>query len=294
MEAGERMTAEEGILHRSPRADSWLGAGLILMGLGLAANSLLGPLVAGRVEYPLSRTLVNQTVGLEAVSLVLVAPLCVVAGILCLRRHPAAAVFALGPSLYVAYVLPQYVVGPDYLAFRRIVLVHLVLFVLGWILAVRAWTTCDPAELRRATRGREAVIGGALLLLAAFVVVRYLPGLVGAWSGEPIPPESRDDPAMFWTIFLLDVGVVVPATLAAAGGILAEPSDWARKAALAILGWFALVGLAVGAMGLAMYLDGDPNAQPGTVVLLGAVGLVSAALGLWAYQPLIRGGEGMA
>ncbi len=288
------MTGDEGISRRSPGSDGWLGGGMILAGLGLAANSLLGPLVAGRVEYPLSRTLVNQTVGLEAVSLVLVAPLCVAAGILCLRRHPGAAVFALSPSLYVAYILPQYVVGPDYLAFRRIVLLHLVLFVLGWVLAVRAWTTCDPAEVRRATRGREAVIGGALLLLAAFVVVRYLPGVLGAWSGEPIPSESRDDPAMFWTIVLLDLGVVVPATLAAAAGILSEPSVWARKAALGILGWFALVGLAVGAMGVAMYLDGDPNAEPGTVALLGAVGLVSGALGLWAHQPLLRRGEGMA
>ena len=54
---------------RLPRhVDHQLGAGLIALGAGLAVNSLHGPFVFGIVDYPLSETLRNQTIGLDAVS----------------------------------------------------------------------------------------------------------------------------------------------------------------------------------------------------------------------------------
>jgi hypothetical protein len=45
---------------------------LAALAVGLAVNSILGPLGLGVVTYPFSATLVNQTVGLEAVSLLVV------------------------------------------------------------------------------------------------------------------------------------------------------------------------------------------------------------------------------
>jgi hypothetical protein len=72
------------------RVDHWLGAGLIALGAGLAVNSVLGPLAFGIVDYPLSETLRNQTLGVEAVSLLVVAPLSVVIGVLARRGHRAA------------------------------------------------------------------------------------------------------------------------------------------------------------------------------------------------------------
>lgn len=267
--------------------DGALGGGMVLMGLALALNSLLGPLFQGPVEYPLSRTLLNQTVGLDAVSLLVAAPVSVGAGILAFRGHRAAPTLALAPSAYVVYMFAQYVVGPDYSSFPRILPFHLALFVLGEVNAVRAWVGAEPSFLaRRSSRSRDRILAAALLLLATFVVLRYLPGLVGSWSGEPIPVESREDPAMFWTIFLLDLGVVLPAAVVTAAALWAGAPRWARKAGLGLLGWFALVGVAVGAMGVAMYLDGDPNAAPDTVALMGTTGLLTAALALWAYRPL--------
>ena len=272
--------------------DGALGVGMIVLGLGLALTSLLGPLAGRAIEYPLSRTLTSQTLGLEAVSLLVAAPLAVAAGALALRRHPAAPVLALAPALYSVYMLAQYVVGPDYVRLSRAVPFHLGLFVLAEVMAVRAWRTTDPELLaRRGSPSRDLLLAAALLLLSLFVFLRYLPALTGAWSGEPIPAEARDDPAMFWTIFLLDLGVAVPASVAAAAALLRTAPPWARKAAYGLVGWFALVGVAVGAMGVAMYLDADPNATVGSVALLGTTGLLTAAFALWAHRPLFGGPE---
>jgi hypothetical protein len=66
-----------------------LGAGFIALGIGLAVNSLIGPFAFGIVDYPLSETLHNQTIGLDAASLLLVAPVSLAIGIMVQRGHPA-------------------------------------------------------------------------------------------------------------------------------------------------------------------------------------------------------------
>jgi hypothetical protein len=60
------------------RAQAPLAAGLVGIALGLAAVALLGPLATGLVSYRVSETLRDQTIGLDAVSLFVVAPLSVV------------------------------------------------------------------------------------------------------------------------------------------------------------------------------------------------------------------------
>lgn len=278
IEASDRRRAE----------DAGLGLGLVLLGCALATNSLLGPLAAGVIEYPLSRTLLNQTLGLEAVSLILVAPTAVSAGLLVLRGHPAGPVLGLAPSLYAVYMLAQYVVGPDYLRYPGVLTFHMGLFILSELVAVRAWIATDAATIPELPRRRQKLLGTLLLLLAGFVLFRYLPGLVGSFDGEPIPVDSREDPAMYWSIFLLDVGIVVPATVAAGLSLRRRGAAWARKASYAVVGWFALVGTSVAAMGVAMVLDGDPNASSSTVAVFGTVAVASLALALWTYRPLLR------
>ena len=47
---------------------------LVALAVGFVVNSPLRPLGTDVVTYPFSETLVNQTIGLEAVSLLVVAP----------------------------------------------------------------------------------------------------------------------------------------------------------------------------------------------------------------------------
>lgn len=268
------------------RADRWLGGALVLLALALAANSLLGPLVAGVVTYPFSRTLFLQTVGLEAVSLVLVAPWAFIAGMLHLRGDDRAPLLAVPPSAYTAYMFVQYVVGPQYTTYAPSVGFHLGIFVLSEVTLVAAWMRVRRTRLPPITARRRRVLGGALVGLAAFVALRYLPAFAGMATGAPLPAEFATDPSMYWSIVLLDVGVVVPATLATALGLFRGRS-WARPATFAVLGWFTLVPVSVAAMALTMIAAGDPNADVATAAMLSIVAVAFSAFAAWVWWPIL-------
>src|SRR5687768_12980448 len=205
------------------RPDRWLGFGMVSLGLGLALNTILGPLLMGVISYPFTQTVYYETLGLEAVSLVLIAPLAVAAGILVLRGHHAGAALALGPAGYSVYMLLQYVVGPQYATYQPSIALHLVLFVLGAWMLLRAWATVDAGSLPAVSRGWAAVT----FLLAAFVVSRWVPAFAGMINSDPVPAASPDL-TMFWSIFMLDMGVIVPATIATGVALLLR-ARWAEK-----------------------------------------------------------------
>jgi hypothetical protein len=150
----------------------WLGAGLVVLGGGIATSALLGPLVLESIRYRVSEDMLNQITGGDAVSLAIVAPVSVVVGVLALRRHPAAPVLALGPTAYAAYMFSQLVLGAEYLELpgnnERFFPLQLGLFVLAGALAVVSWRAIDAAALR--------------------------PPLAG-WPGAPAGSSSRSPPS---------------------------------------------------------------------------------------------------
>ena len=259
------------------------GVGLVALAVGLGLNSVLGPLVLDRMRYPFTETVVNETIALEAVTLILVAPLALVAGFLALRGHRAAPFLAFAPTAYAAYMLVQYVVGPQYPVYQPSIAFHLALFVLSGALLLRAWALADIAPLRMPSR-RWAVV---VLLLAGFVVSRWAGALAGMTSGEPVP-AAAPDLTMYWSIFLLDLGLVVPFAVAAAVGLLTG-SAWARKALYVVVGWFALVPPSVAAMSVVKILRDDPNAVPGDTIVLVVMAIVFALVAVRLYLPFVTG-----
>lgn len=267
------------------RIHRWLGIGLITLGLGLVVNSILGPLVFGIIEYPLSETLLNQTIGLDAVSLALVAPMSVAAGGLVLRGHRAGAVLGFGPAAYTWYMFLQFVLGPEYAYYPGAMPLHLGLFILSGAIAVGAWSAIRSEELPAASRRADRVRGVILLALSAFLVSRYVPMLFDAVGGEGLSAEAREGLTMFWSIFLLDLGIVLPATLATAAGVMAG-ATWGTKAMYALIGWWAFVPASVAAMAIVMVVNGDPLASMGQTVVFVAGALAFAAFAARLYRAL--------
>lgn len=266
-----------------------------LLGLALAVNSLLGPLGAGVIRYRFSETLVLQGIGLDLVSLAVVAPLCLAAGFLSLRRHPAGLVLALGPSLYAVYMSVQYVVGPEYLRLpgnnERFFLLHLGIFVTGSALAVRSWRHMDPSTLPPSTAGGRRLWGGVLLLLAALLVLRYVPALAALTGGDPGMAEYRENPTSFVLITFMDLGVFTPAAFAAGRSLRGGrgTGGWDLKTLHGLIGWFALVGLAVAAMATTSWTAGDPSASRESAAAFVAVGVVLTGLAIRLYRRLFGG-----
>jgi hypothetical protein len=271
------------------RSQGWLAVGLLVIASGLATVALLGPLASGVIDYRVTETLRNQTIGLDLVSLLAVAPLCVLAALLARRDHPAGPPLALGIGAYTSYMFVQYILGPDYADLpgnnERLFPLFLLLFAAGWIVALAAWHASEAEPVAPSAR-RERLIGRVVLPVLAFLAFfRYLPALADWMSATREDEGYLAGPSFAWAIAMLDLGVFLPATVATCVGLVRGRS-WARKALHLVVGWFGLVGLAVAAMALATYVNDDPNASGGNAVFMTALGLAFAALAFWVFRPL--------
>lgn len=258
----------------------------------LALNSVLGPLGLDVIRYRFSDALVAQGIGLDAVSLVLVAPLSVVAGVLTLRRRPLGPSLGLAVGAYVAYMAVQYVVGPEYLRIpgnnERFFPFHLGLFVLGLAAAAGAWTTAESASLPPVGDEGARRWGALLLAVGVLLALRYLPILAPLVAGDAPGAEFRENPTSFLLIATLDLGVFLPMAVAA-GLALRRDRGWARKGLHLVMGWFALVGLAVAAMAVVMWQRGEPAMSQGQMLVFCAVAVVLAVLEVRLVWPLATG-----
>lgn len=264
-----------------------LGGMLVLLAVALVANTLLGPLVANVLDYPVAGTLLNQLLGLEVVTVLVVAPMAVCAAALLRSGHPAAPFLGFGAGTYSAYMFLQYVLGPSYTSYQPAAFWHLAVFSLGCAVAAWCWVVAVRRPLPAPDARRRRWYGVLLLGLAAFVVSRYLPALAGAVSAAPLPQEFAETPAFYWSIVLLDLGVAVPATVAAAAAML-RGARIATAAVYAVVAWYVLVPASVAGMGIAMLANGDPNASSEQTAMLSAVAVLFAGLAVWVYRPLLR------
>lgn len=263
--------------------------GLVALAVGLAAVAVAGPLVTGIVRYRVTESVRNQTIGLDAVLLALVAPLCLVAAHLVRRREPAGAAMTLGIGAFTSYMFVQYVVGPADRGIpgngERLFPLFLALFSGGWMLAVAAWRLLGaaPPASRRAASGRVTALFLALALVA---FARYVPALADWMSPSPSDRAYLAGPTFSWTVALLDLGVFLPATVATAVG-LARHAVWAERSLYLVAGWFGLVGPAVAAMAIAMYANHDPLSSSRAAVSMSILGAAFAAVAIAVHRPLL-------
>jgi hypothetical protein len=163
---------------------------------------------------------------------------------------------------------------------------YVVLFTAGWLVALTAWQAVD-SETLRGPRHRERLIGQVVLpLLALVAFIRYVPSLADWMSSTPTDKGYLAGPAFAWTIALFDLGVPLPATVLACVGLV-RGAAWARKTLYLVVGWFGLVGPAVAAMAITMYLNDDPNASGGNTVFMTALGVAFVALASLVFRPLL-------
>lgn len=269
--------------------DRSLLAGLVVLAVGLTANTVLGPLFLGVIDYHYGESMTNQGIGLDAVAMFVVAPAALMAAWLVRRQHVAGPPVAFLPAVFAAYMAPQYVIGPDYQQLpgnnEQFFLLHLGLLLVGIAVLLLAWQAVDRIHLLPSTRASDRRRSLVLFGAALFILLRWLPFLPELVQGAPTNPEYLDNPTAFLLIALLDLALVVPATLTAAFGLRAG-ALWGRAAAYAMIGFFAVVPLAVAAMAVTMVLRGDPNGSVGTAIGFSGAAIVFGLMALLLYRPL--------
>jgi hypothetical protein len=267
---------------------SLTGYGLLALGAGMAVNAILGPLGADVIQSRVSDNMQNQLIGGEIVSLLLAAPLAILAGMLWLRGHRHAPVLALGPALYAIYTYVQFIAGPDYTRYagnnEKAFPLYLALIVLGWAIAIAAWGALGRMELPTPPIGLARTLGSLLLVVSVLIGLAWIAGIVDVLNGGTLAQEYRDDPTLFWLIRLMDLGFVIPASVVTAVGLLRRAS-WSKRLTYAYTGFQTLLTGAVASMAVAMVVRDDPSANP--VLLVVTVATTLTLLGISAL--LLRG-----
>jgi len=269
----------------------WLAVGLWVLGVGAASVALLGPLVIGAIRYHVSDGATNQIMGGDIAGLVLVAPLCILAGLLAWRGHRAGPVLALGPALYALYMYSQLALGGDFIRYQgnseRFFLLYLGLFILAGAIAIRSSKVVDPARLPSAGRRVDRTGGIFLLAVGTFLVVGlHLPGLVDAWAEQPASTEYLADPVVFWLVKFMDLGLVVPGLIVVGIGTLRGRS-WSEGPKYALVGWTAVLGASVAGMAVVMQATGDPAATLANTIVFSSFALIGLVVAVLNYRYLL-------
>jgi len=176
--------------------------------------------------------------------------------------------------------------GPQYIEYSPVVLLHLALFILSGFTLVHAWQRIQVNDLPLLNRRRKKISAAVLFLLAIFTSLSYIASIPQILKGGTIPATYVEDPTVYWSIFLLDLGFVLPITIAVSVGLL-QNRGFAQKAVYGMVGWYTLVIGSVAAMFVVMFLGGDSNVAGVTVLLLLAVFLLIVLFSGWIWKSLI-------
>ena len=246
------------------------GIGLIALGAGVAASAVLGPLVLNVVKLRTSEAIGRQFMGGELVSLTLVAPVSIAAGILWLRRHRLAPALALAPALYAVYTYTTVVVGEEYALYpgnvEQFFLLYAGLVAGGAAIAVSAWSRLRDAEVPVPSPGLRRTLAATFIGLGGFFALAWTAQIRLVLTGNP-PIEYQEGPTLFWLIKLLDVGFVIPALLTAGVGLL-QQRPAAIRVAYGLAGFATCLAASIAGMGIIMLFTGDPSAEPVMVAVL--------------------------
>jgi hypothetical protein len=269
-----------------------LGFGLLLLATAVATVAALGPLLLGVLRYRISATSVNQIIGSDAAALTVVVPVTVAVAVLAIRGHPAAPVLALAPSVFVVYTYTQLIVGNEYLRLpgnvERFFPLLLGVFILAAAIALRAWNGVPEARLPGTSARVDRIAGVLLLVIAGFVVMGlHLPNYLDAMRDHPGTEQYLSSPTAFWLVKFMDLGIVVPAAIAAGVGALRR-SPWARKPVYALLGAYTLIGASVAGMAITMAARHDPDSSGVTVIGATVMTALLAGVTCYVYRPLFR------
>lgn len=247
-----------------------VGLGAIVLGVGIAASAVLGPLVLRVIDFRTSEHLENQFVGGEVISLAVAAPAAIAAGALWLRGHRLAPALALGPALYAAYTYTTAIIGQEYTRYpgnvERFFPLYAGLVAGGAALAAVAWAQLRAAKVPAPSDALRRGLAGIFLGIGGFFALAWAQQIRLVVTGDP-PAEYKEGPSLFWIVKLLDFGLVIPLLMATGVGLVRRRPA-AIRAAYGLATFATFLAGSVAGMAIAMHVKDDPSAQPAMLAVL--------------------------
>lgn len=253
--------------------------------LNLAFISLGGPLALNIIKYRFSEATEWQVMGQDLANLLILAPICLIGGILLLRDNKGAYTWLALPGLYMMYTGMSYAIGNEWShpAYQNIgANVESYSFFLIWmsvsglillVYSIPHIDTQDAPDLN--PNVRKVIVGLMTVLLTLFTFM---------WLGEMFEVANtgtlagstayEDGPTLFWVIRTFDLSLSFPLGFISIYLLATRPKK-AYPLLLAFFGFFVTMGTAVVLMAVVMVLNNDPSVQVPLLVILPTLMILS-------------------
>ena len=219
--------------------------------LVLMLIAVLGPLGLSIIPYRTSAYMLLHVIAQDMVNACLAAPLCLVSGILLLKRKPAAAKWLIVPGLYILYTGLAYGIGNEWSNYQygttgsspgQYAWLFLSLITGGLYLSAAGLQLLKQQTVPVFT-GKQRWI---LILPSAVCLLLF----TGLWIADINRVVTRgeallaagyaENPTAFWLIKYLDLGIILPSGFFALGLFAVKPQR-AYPLLLLLFGFFALI-----------------------------------------------------
>jgi hypothetical protein len=267
------------------------GAASMALGLGIAANALLGPLAFGIIKVRESANLENQLLGGELTSLLFAAPLAFAGGILWWRGNALGPFITIGPAGFALYTYIQFVLAPDYARYpgnnEFFFPLYLTLVILSWGLIWRSWYALERDELAPLGTRLSRALGAMCVLLGSAFALAWL-ATIAAQLGGASTVEYTEHPTAFWLVRLMDLAFVIPIGLLV-GIALLRRTPGAARGAYAYVGTQTLLACAVAGMAIRMWVRRDPGITAPLLIISAAGAAAFIVLYVQTVRTAARG-----
>lgn len=237
----------------------------------VATAAILGPLVLGVIQYRTSQSGIWQTMGVDAVNLLLIVPILVIGGILLALQRDGAKYFLILAPVTLFSLGFEAGAGQEWSLYpgnaERYVWLFIIEVIVALVLLVGTLPMFSERDVPQfGKRGLRIYVAFVTLLLVLFTVM-WLQELVQvATTGNTASGSYANAPVAFWLVRFMDLGVSIPLGFLGMYLLLTRP-ERAYSLVLLFFGFFVTMGTSVTAMGLVMVLNHDPEAQAGAIFI---------------------------
>jgi hypothetical protein len=267
-----------------------LGIIAVICGILVILTTSLGPLIFGQIQYKTSSSAYFQIQGADFIYLVVLAPLCIIGGIMELKSHPNSKYILILVPITLIYNALSLGIGlewsiTDYSGnSEQYFGLYLGMIIGGLILLIMVPPMFTPADVPEFKR--KSLIPYTLCLIFFMGVFNMM------WIGEVKEVlqfgNTRSGsylmaPNLFWVIRYLDLGFTIPLGFIGAYLLNVKPKQ-SYPILMLFFGFFITMVLSVNAMGWNMWLNNDPEFQWGQLIIFGILALISFAGYLFLVQ----------
>ena len=275
--------------------EKFIGSLAIIIGLLLVFLSSSGPLWLNIIMYKTSISALNQGFGQDFINLVIIAPICIIGGILQLLTKKEAKYFLIVVPIYISlYTGLAYGIGMEWSNqnysgnSNQYYWLFIILIFGGLFLAFYSYSQFTNEDAPNFSKRGIHIFSIIFILFILMFIMLWLSeiNLVNT-TGDTSSGSYITSPTLFLTVKYLYLGLTLPLGLLSLYLFNTRPKK-SYPLLLLFFGFFVTLTLAVNAMMITMIVRNDPTVQPEGLFIFPVLFLLSFAGFIYLIKDKIK------